>query len=130
MVFRPAVLIDSSDCLRFWRFKDKFIMGKVSDCSYPPGLRHLRDIVPSMNEAECPNVTPKTDIFHLRMILWLPAEKLPRTHVSPVCMRKGCNLQIGPPCVQSHVDPKAPVAWICAAILNNCYTECEYLISS
>jgi hypothetical protein len=104
---RLPVLIYSLDCLQVWDFKNKFVMGHVLGCYYPPKFRHFRKVSPSTNEAECPNVTPKTDIFHLGLILWLLAENLPRVRVSPVCMREGCNMQLGHFCDESHIDPIA-----------------------
>ena len=78
-IYRPIpVLIDSSDCLYFGRFKDNFITGYTLGCYYPPEFRHLRNIFRSTNEADCPNVTPKTKIFHPGMLLRFLAENLQR----------------------------------------------------
>ena len=104
---RSPVLIDSSDCVQFWSFKQKFEMGRTLGAYYPPECYHFRDISPTISEAKGPNVTSKTDIFHLGLILWLLAENLPRTRMSPVCMREGCNAQGDPFCDRSHLDPIA-----------------------
>jgi hypothetical protein len=36
---------------------------------------------PTVNEADSPYVTSKTDIFHLGLLLWLLAENKPETMV-------------------------------------------------
>ena len=105
--YRPSVFIDSLDCLQVYLFRDKFKMGHVLGCYYPPEFRHFRNVSRSTNEADCPNVTPKTDIFHLGMILWLLAENLPRVRLSPVCMREGCKMLLGHFCDESHLNPIA-----------------------
>jgi hypothetical protein len=104
---RSPVLIDSPDCVQFWCFKRKFAMGYRGVSYYPPEFRHFRSVSPTTSEAKGPNVTSKTDVFHLGLILWLLAENVSRTHNSPVCMREGCNAQVGPFCDKSHVDPIA-----------------------
>lgn len=101
------VLIDSSDCVQFWCFKKKLKMGNSGFSYYPPEFHHLRDVSPITNEAAGPDVTSKTDIIHLGLILWHLAESLPRTHSSPVCCKEGCNAQVGPFCDKSHIDPIA-----------------------
>jgi serine/threonine protein kinase len=106
MSSQARILIDSSNCLHFWEFKKKFRMGYRRGCYYPPEFRHYQYLSRSTTEAECPNVTPKTDIFHLGMALWYIAEGFPRGRVSPVCMREGCDTQ--PSCFcsdESHIDP-------------------------
>jgi hypothetical protein len=90
---RSRILIDSSNCLHFWEFKKKFIMGYMRGCYNPPVFRHYQYVSRSTTEAECPNLTPKTDIFHLGMVLWYIAEGFPRGRVSRACMREGCDTQ-------------------------------------
>jgi hypothetical protein len=63
------ISVDSLNCLQFWRFENKFRMGYSLGLYYPPEFRHLRDVSGSIGEAECPNITPKTDIFHLGRVL-------------------------------------------------------------
>jgi serine/threonine protein kinase len=82
-------------------------MGNVGGSYYPPEFRHFRTVSSTTSEAKSSNVTSKTDIFHLGLILWLLAENVPRTHSSPMCMREGCNAQVGPFCDKSHVHPIA-----------------------
>ena len=80
-------------------------MGRAIDSYYPSELRHFRNVSPSTSEAKSANMTAKTDIFHLGLLLWLLAENIPRTSPSPVCIRERCNAQGGPSCDRSHAHP-------------------------
>jgi len=101
------VITDGSDCVQLWYFKQKFQMGRAGGAYYPPECLHFRHLSPTTSEAECPNVTSKTDIFHLGLVLWRLAENSPRTHNSPVCIREGCSAQAHLRYDESHLDPIA-----------------------
>ena len=99
-------LVDDLDFLHFWTFKKRFFMGNVLGCYYPPEYLHFQNIPPSTYEAECPKITPKTDIYHLGLFLWRLAENLlPPQQLSPVCTREGCNIPLGSSCDPSHINP-------------------------
>jgi hypothetical protein len=105
---RSRILIDSLNRLHFWEFKKKFIMGYRGGCYYPPEFRHYQYVSRSTAEAECPNVTTKTDIFHLGIVLWYISEGFPCGRVSPVCIRERCDTQSSCFCSdESHIDPIA-----------------------
>lgn len=104
---QSPILIDGSDCVQLWYFKQKFRMGRAGGCYYPPECRHFRHVSPTTNEAKSPNVTSKADIFHLGLVLWRLAENSPRTHNSPVCIREGCSAQAHLRYDESHLDPIA-----------------------
>lgn len=104
---QPPVIIDGSDCVQFWYFKQKFRMGRAGGANYPPEFGHFRNVSSITSEAKGPNVTSKTDIFQLGLILWRLAENSPRTQKSPVCMREGCSPQAHPLYDKSHLDPIA-----------------------
>lgn len=104
---RMACLVDNSDRLWFWRFEKKFKLGYTLGCHYPPEFSYFREMSQGITEAECPNITPKTDIYHLGMALWFIAEGFPIKEPSPVCMRAKCSERIGSPCDESHIDPVA-----------------------
>lgn len=107
-LFRAQVriLVDDSDRLEFFRFEKKYIMGYCLGSYYPPEALHYRNAPPSMEQTNCPDLTPKFDIFHLGALLWLIAENRPRELPSLVCMREGCHTN-NTRCDESHVDPIA-----------------------
>ena len=101
---RPAILIDSFDCLYFWRFEATIQVSDVPGALYPPEFRHYRSLSnQSINEAECPKVTPKFDIFHLGMILWILAESF-SSRVSTSRLRERFSTLSGPYYSDSLVD--------------------------
>ena len=103
--FWVPVVIDESDCVQFWFFKQKFVVGKCDGAYYPPEFLHLRFGSATVDEADCPNVTSKTDIYHLGLLLWLLAENRPRTHREAACIRQQCNEMEN--CVEDHKDRTA-----------------------
>lgn len=82
------ILVDESDRLGFFRFEKKYIMGYGLGSYYPPEALHFRNAPLSMEQVDCPDLTPKFDIFHLGAVLWLIAENRPRELPSLVCMRE------------------------------------------
>ena len=106
---RTVPLIDDTDSIQFWAFKERFITGRIMGAYYPPEFRHVRNMSPTTSEEDCPRVTSKTDIFHLGLLLWLLAENKPATYESPVCRRSGCNTSHnkGKFCDLSHAEPVA-----------------------
>ena len=96
-----SLLVDHSGCVRLWRFRNKFMLGR-SAYYYPPEFRHLRDATPSTRESDYPNITPKTDIYHLGLALWYLAERFPREpRANPACIRAGC-IQFPHRCNEFH----------------------------
>ena len=106
-------VIDETGSVQFWSFKERFVTGRVIGAYYPPEFLYVRDMPPTVEEADCPCVTSKTDIFHLGLVLWLLAENKVRTHASPVCSRMGCSgrenkgQNRGNLCDPSHAEPIA-----------------------
>ena len=106
-------LIDDMASVQFWSFKESFVTGRKIGAYYPPEFLYVRDMPQTVEEADRPKLTSKTDIFHLGLMLWLLAENKPRTHASPVCSRMGCNgrknngEQNGNLCDLSHAEPIA-----------------------
>lgn len=106
-------VIDNMDLVQFWSFKERFVTGRKVGAYYPPEFLHVRDMPPTVEEANCPYITSKTDIFHLGLMLWLLAENKAETHASPVCRRRGCNRrenngkENGNLCDLSHKEPIA-----------------------
>jgi hypothetical protein len=66
---RLPVFVDSQDYIQFWRVQNKFSTGFVIRCYYPPEFRRFQNVSKFTPEAECPQVTSKTDIFQLGMVL-------------------------------------------------------------
>ena len=62
-------VIDNTDSVLFWSFKEKFVTGRTIGAYYPPEFRYARNISPTVNEADCPHITSKTDIFYLGLLL-------------------------------------------------------------
>ena len=100
------VIIDSTVSVRFWSFKKKFVPGRIVGAYYPPEFRYVRNMSPTKKDTETPNVTSKTDIFHLGLLLWLLAENKHQTRHNPVCMKRGCNTGMQS-CDLSHTEPIA-----------------------
>ena len=103
---RKSTAIDSFDQVRLLRFKRKLILGHTLNCYDPPEFYHLRYESKSTREAEAPDLTPKTDIFQLGLVLWFLAEGIRPERRSPFCIRKRC-LQFRDRCRESHRDPVA-----------------------
>ena len=87
------VVIDESDCVQFWYFRQKHIVGRREGGYYPPEFLHLKNCPTTIAEADCPNLTSKTDIYNLGLLLWLLAENKPRSHRAPLCIRQQCSDQ-------------------------------------
>lgn len=106
-------LVDETGLVQLWLFKERFVTGRLIGAYYPPEFLYVRDMPPTVEEADCPCVTSKTDIFHLGLMLWLLAENKAETHASPVCRRMECNArekngkQNGTICDLSHAEPIA-----------------------
>ena len=107
MRFRPPVVTESTDSILLWQFKSKFTMGYKVGLYYPPDFQHYKYASKGTNEADSGNITTKTDLYHLGLLLWLLAENPPRTHSSPVCIRKKCPDVVNSKCDDSHRNPVA-----------------------
>ncbi|KAJ9615291.1 hypothetical protein H2200_001366 [Cladophialophora chaetospira] len=70
----PPIFIDSRKRIQFWSFKDTFSTGDTLGCYYPPEFGYLQTESPATPPENCPKITPKTDIFHLGLLLWFLAE--------------------------------------------------------
>ena len=101
---RPVV-IESTDSILLWQFKSNFSMGHKVGLYYPPEFQHYKYVSQGTNKADSGDITTKTDLYHLGLLLWLLAENLPRTHHTPVCMRNKCRNHSR--CDDSHRDPVA-----------------------
>ena len=72
---RTPVLVDSFDELHLYRFESNISVTLLGLRFYPPEFRQYRKLHgTALQEAEYPRVTPKCDIFHLGMLLWILAE--------------------------------------------------------
>lgn len=109
LTVRQRPVIDDTDSVRFWNFKEKFIPGRTVGAYYPPEFHYVRKMSPLVKDADLPCVSTKTDIFHLGMLLWLLAENKPETHASPVCRRMQCDKRRKKDgtCDSSHAEPVA-----------------------
>ena len=105
--YSTPLILDSTDSVFFWIFRERIVPGRRVGAYYPPELLYLRDMPPAIDEADRLLVTSKMDIFHLGLLLWLLAEKKPITRASPVCMRRGCVLLGEDGCDLSHAEPIA-----------------------
>ena len=88
--YRMPVIIDKLDCVQLWAFKRKFAVGRKIGYYYPPEFQDLREASSATSEAECPNSTSKTDIFHLGLLLWALASCRPLSQ-SLVCTKSECR---------------------------------------
>ncbi|MCJ1429914.1 hypothetical protein MMC29_007829 [Sticta canariensis] len=125
--YRMPVIIDSSDSVQFSFFRKKFVMGRTQGGYYPPEYHYLSEASPMTSEAECPDITSKTDIFHLGLMLWTLASGQ-RMWKSLVRTRIGCK-QASPCNNESHAKPNA-LAPLSASIpqyyknlVNSCVSE-------
>ncbi len=103
----PTVVTEGTDSILIWKFKNQFPMGANQDLFYPPEFQHYRYASKGTNEADSGDITTKTDLYHLGLLLWFLAENLPRTHFSPVCMRNKCSDELNSKCDDSHSNPVA-----------------------
>jgi hypothetical protein len=72
---RAPVLVDSFDELHLCRFESNINVTLVAARFYPPEFRPYRKLCDTaLQETDYPRVTPKCDIFHLGMLLWILAE--------------------------------------------------------
>lgn len=104
---RSPVLVDDSDSIQFWYLESRFHVRRRSrSCYYPPEFRYVQSLSWTMNEEDCPEITSKTDIFHLGRLLWLIAENASQTNtnLNPACIRQRCNEQPGGCNDESHHD--------------------------
>lgn len=106
-IFTMPLILDSTDSVLFWIFRERIVPGRMVGAYYPPELCHVRDMSPVLDEADRLFVTSKMDMFHLGLLLWLLAENQTITRASPVCMRNGCDLLGEDACDLSHVEPIA-----------------------
>ena len=102
-----SVLVDGQDRILIWRVNDTFRTGCRLGCYYPPEFDYLRTVSPTTLQADCPKITPKTDIFRLGLFLWFLAENVPRNLHSPMCVRNKCDSGSDACCDESHLDPVA-----------------------
>ena len=87
--YRMPVILENSDNVYFWYFRNIFAVGRLLGGYYPPEYQHLRTASPTMTEAQCPKLTTKTDIFHLGLILWaLASQRSPLQGL--VCTKSDC----------------------------------------
>ena len=104
---RSAGVIKGTDSILLWHFSSKFSMGYNFDFYYPPEFQHYKYASKGVSEADAGDITTKTDLYHLGLLLWHVAENLPWTHKSPICMRKNCPSGANSRCDDSHRNPVA-----------------------
>lgn len=105
MRYGAPVVIDRTDSILMWHFKSKFPVGNQPNLYYPPEFKHYRYASQATSEADSSDISTKTDLYQLGLLLWLLAKNLPRTHSSPVCMRNKCRNILDSGCDDSHKDP-------------------------
>ncbi|KAK5464932.1 hypothetical protein LTS15_001495 [Exophiala xenobiotica] len=101
----PPIIIDSHDRVLLWKFKETFNVGSKMVCYYPPEFGYLRFESQSTSQEDSPPIKPKTDIFHLGLILWLFAEYSSQANRSPVCIRNRCDAADEPCYDECHLSP-------------------------
>ena len=67
--FQPPVVIEGTDSILLWYFKSKFSMAYKLGCYYPPEFQHFKYASKGTNEAESGDITTKTDLYHLGLLL-------------------------------------------------------------
>ncbi|KAL9043848.1 MAG: hypothetical protein Q9214_002976 [Letrouitia sp. 1 TL-2023] len=103
--YRMPVILDDSDCVHFWYFRNTLAIGRTRGGYYPPEHQYLRNVCPTMTEVHCPKFTSKTDIFHIGLMLWTLASQRYLSQ-SLVCTKSDC--QKGNFCHnESHSNPIA-----------------------
>ena len=105
--FSSPILVDSTDCIRFWEVKEVFDPELEIGCYYPPEFHYLNDTSTAIPEKTPATITTKTDLYRLGMLLWTLAENVPCSRVSPVCMREGCDQTSDGCSKESHLRPIA-----------------------
>ena len=88
--YRIPVILNDSDNVHFWYFRNTLVVGRNQGGYYPPEYQHLRNADPAMIESCCPRFTSKTDIFHLGLMLWTLASQKPCRR-SLVCSEIDCQ---------------------------------------
>ncbi|KAL8951916.1 MAG: hypothetical protein Q9222_002135 [Ikaeria aurantiellina] len=104
---RSPFVINSQDDLHLYCFRRNFFLGASTPGYYPPESRQFQYLSRATDEADCPRMTPKTDIFHLGLILWRLAEVFMMERNSPVCHRQKCLATNSRLCDDSHRNPVA-----------------------
>ena len=99
------IVVRRTNTVQLWSFKRTFQMGYTGGSYYPPEHRHLRWASKAISDTDSTEVSSKTDIFHLGLLLWLLAENAPRTNNSPFCIREKCNLKPHGCQNPDHFDP-------------------------
>ncbi|KAN0098306.1 hypothetical protein V8E51_013969 [Hyaloscypha variabilis] len=84
----------------------KFDICETDKGFMPPEYRHTNCISRGCSRPlrETVDATPRTDIFHLGMTLWLLAEGVPILSKEYLCQKAGCN---STDCREEHTDPIA-----------------------
>jgi hypothetical protein len=101
------VLLDSDENVLLWHFKELFRIESVFDLYYPPEFMYLQRWPESTAYEKCPRITPKVDIFHLGLWLWLLADTTGSRSRSPWCRRLCCGMADEPCRDPEHRDPVA-----------------------
>jgi serine/threonine protein kinase len=99
------VAIDVSDRAMLWNFHNKLWTGEEQAGYMPPEFRALRRH--GKTSEQYVNATPKTDIFHLGMVLWLLAVNITPISTHHFCRNSNCQRPAGAPCYEVHADPIA-----------------------
>ena len=103
---KSSIMIDEFDCLHLWRFKNKFNPGYGAGLFYPPEFLYLEHTPPPKTVTDYPNITTKTDLFHLGIVFWHLAENVSRNPwTAPACVREGCDKQQSKSCWAVHKNP-------------------------
>lgn len=88
--YRMPVVLDDSDCVHFWYFRNTLAVGREQGGYYPPEYQHLRKVCPTVTKIRCPQFTSKTDIFHLGLMLWSLASQRSSLK-SLICTHSDCQ---------------------------------------
>jgi len=103
------VVIDNMDQAMLWNFNNKLWIRESRDGYLPPeyrqnvGMFRNPSTVPPAGETA--PVTPRADIFHLGMVLWLLAQESTLSSSRYFCEKVGCLVPAGAPCYDQHADP-------------------------
>ena len=108
------VIIDRTGQALLWRFSNKLWRTEIAKGYLPPEFRQPVGTFREFSRAksaipkqETVDATPRSDIFHLGMVLWLLAENQPLAIRTYLCRKAGCQLPLGAPCHDEHADPVA-----------------------
>ena len=107
ILFTTPLILDKTDSVLFWQFRDRIIPGRTIGAYYPPEFCHMQEASPVMDTADRPFLTSKMDIFHLGLMLWLLAESNPITKAIPICIRQKFNAPGADACNHTHSEPDA-----------------------